>query len=321
MLLIILVFVVVFGAVTFVVVLSTAGEAASSKANTALETALKLPDYSFQDDAVDIGKSVQLSSMPWLNAILLRIRSVTELTRLLQQADIGWTPGRLVLSSIAAWAIAGYLIDLRTGLGWLALVLSLPVGAAPWIFVLVKKRMRFNKFEAAMPDALDMVVSALRGGHSMLSALGMAANEAPDPVGREFRLCFEEQNFGVDLRTALNNLVRRIPLQDLRMVATCIIIQKESGGNLAEVLDKTAHVIRERFRIREEVKTHTAQGRLTGWILALLPVGLGILIFIISPEHIMLLFTNPLGQKMIGTGVVMNLVGLLIIRRIVNVRV
>jgi tight adherence protein B len=321
MLLVTLVFVVVFGTIAGLIALATGGGGSSRQARAALDVALKLPDFSRPEDVVDIRKSVMLSSLPWLNTFLARIRTVTELKRLLDQAGMSWTPGRLVLGSVAGWVIGSYLVNLRTGLGWPSVLVGFVVGAAPFVYVLRKKARRFRLFELALPDALDMVVSALRGGQSMVSAFGIAANEAPEPVGRELRICFEEQNFGLDLRTALDNLVRRMPLADLRMVTTCIVIQKESGGNLAEVLDKTAQVIRDRFRIRQQIRTHTAQGRMTGWILSILPFGLGLILFLISPEHMNLLFSRPLGHKMIAAGVGMNIVGLLIIRKIVNIRV
>ena len=145
--------------------------------------------------------------------------------------------------------------------------------------MLFKRSKRFGKFEQGLPEALDLMVSALRAGHSLIAAMGLVARECADPVGSEFKMCFEEQNYGLELKTALDNLIERVPLQDLSIVATAIMIQKESGGNLAEVLDKTSHVIRERFRLKRQIQTHTAQGRLTGWILSLLPVVLGIALY------------------------------------------
>ena len=128
------------------------------------------------------------------------------------------------------------------------------------------------------------MVSSLRAGNSLVSALRLVAFESPDPIGTEFRICFDEQNYGLELRTAMENLVTRVPLQDLRIVVTAILIQKESGGNLAEVLDKASYVIRERFRLRRQVRVHTAQGRLTGWILSLLPVVLGVALYFDKPR-------------------------------------
>jgi tight adherence protein B len=178
-----------------------------------------------------------------------------------------------------------------------------------------------GKFEEELPPALDMMVTGLRGGFSLISALALVGKEAPDPIGREFRVCFDEQNYGLELRTAMENLAVRVPIQDVKIIVTAILIQKETGGNLAEVLDKCAHVIRERFRLRREIRTKTAQGRLTGWILSFLPVALAIMLFTVNPEGISLLWKSPMGLKMLLGSAVMTLVGALIIRRIIQIRV
>jgi tight adherence protein B len=197
----------------------------------------------------------------------------------------------------------------------------LVLGFAPLGWALHKRSKRFNKFQEGLPEALDLMVSALRAGHSLIAAMGLVARECSDPVGPEFKACFEEQNYGLELSTALDNLIVRVPLQDLKIVATAITIQKESGGNLAEVLDKTAHVIRERFRLRRQVKTHTAQGRLTGLILTLLPVGLGIVLYFLSPASMSLLWTTEIGKKLLWAGAVGIVVGGFIINHIVNMEV
>jgi tight adherence protein B len=147
------------------------------------------------------------------------------------------------------------------------------------------------------------------------------ADESAEPIGGEFRICFDEQNYGLELRAAMDNLVTRVPLQDLRIAVTAILIQKESGGNLAEVLDKTAYVIRERFRLRRQVRVHTAQGRLTGWILSFLPVVLGIALYLINPDTMSLLWKREIGIKLLYTAAGMTIAGALIIRKIVNMDV
>jgi tight adherence protein B len=151
--------------------------------------------------------------------------------------------------------------------------------------------------------------------------LGLVSREGPDPLGPEFRISFDEQNYGLELRTALENLAARVPIQDLRIVTTAILIQKETGGNLAEVLDKCATMIRERFRLKQEIRTKTAQGRLTGWVLSAMPMFLATMLYLIKPEVISLLWKRPAGLKMLYTGSVMMLVGGLIIRKIVRIRV
>jgi tight adherence protein B len=195
------------------------------------------------------------------------------------------------------------------------------VGFAPIGYVMFRRTKRLNKFEEGLPEALDLICSALRVGHSLNSALGLVTRECPDPVGTEFRVCFDEQNYGLELKTALENMTNRVPVQDLRIVVTGILIQKESGGNLAEVLEKASDVIRERFRLKRQVMTHTAQGRLTGMILTLLPVVLGCALYFVNPEMMSLLWKRDVGIKLLYAAGGMIVVGGLIIRKIVNMDV
>jgi tight adherence protein B len=192
---------------------------------------------------------------------------------------------------------------------------------APLGYVLFKRRKRFEAFEQGLPAALDLIVSALRSGHSLISALGLVGKETPDPIGREFRICFDEQNYGLELRTAMQNMATRVPIQDVQIMITAIVIQKETGGNLAEVLDRCSHIVRERFRLKKEIRTKTAQGRLTGWVLSAMPIGLGFLLYLMKPEVMSLLWTRPLGLKMMYAGLAMMVIGGLIIRKIVRIRV
>jgi tight adherence protein B len=319
LLLILLVFLAVFAVAALL--LSTGGSKPSKQFRATLDSALKTSRASRDEEIVDIRKNSLLSSIPWLNRMLAEINAALELRRLLDQADLKWTPARLVMTAAAAWAISAYLIYLRTGLGAAALLLALLAGGAPFYYVMQKRRKRFNLFQKKLPDTLDLMVSALRAGHSMVGALGHAASEAPEPLGRELRLCFEEQNFGIDLRSAVQNLIQRVPLQDVRIVTTAMLINKESGGNLAEVLEKTAQVIRDRFRIQQQIRVHTAQGRMTGQILSVIPLVLGVVLYMINPAYIRLLFTHPKGHKMIEVAGTLNLIGTLIIRKIVRIQV
>jgi tight adherence protein B len=223
--------------------------------------------------------------------------------------------------SFACFLIPAYLLYLRTGVVIFSLLIGALLGAGPFFYVLHKRTQRFNKFEQGLPDTLDLMVSALRAGHSLVSALDLAASESPDPIGTELRICFDEQNYGLELKTAMNNLATRVPLQDLKIVVTAILVQKESGGNLAEVFDKAAYVIRERFRLKRQVRVHTAQGRLTGWILSFLPVVLGIGLYLINPTGMSLLWTRDIGIKLLYTAGAMTITGALIIRKIVNMDV
>jgi tight adherence protein B len=187
--------------------------------------------------------------------------------------------------------------------------------------VLFKRSRRFNQFEKILPEALDLMVSGLRAGHSLVAAMALVARECPAPVGTEFKICFEEQNYGLEMNTALANMVTRVPLQDMKITATAILIQKESGGNLAEVLDKTSYVIRERFRLKRQIQVHTAQGRLTGVILTALPIVLGIGIYIVDPSMISILWHRDIGIKLLWGAAGLIVLGGFVIQRIVDIDV
>ncbi len=319
LLIILLVFVAVFA---IAALLLWAGSSSPNKQfQKALDSAIKVPNPAMDEVLVDVRKSTVLSSIPWLNRMLADLHPVLQLQRMLDQAGLRWTPSRLLLTAAVAWAVPAYVLYLRTGMGLVSALIALATGAIPFYYVSRKRKKRFNVFLKKLPDVLDLMVSALRAGFSTVAAFGHAANEAPEPIGREFRLCFEEQNFGVDLRFAAQHLIQRVPLQELRIVSTAMLINKESGGNLAEVLEKTSYVIRERFRLQQQIRIHTAQGRLTGQILSILPFALGLILYMLNPDYMQILVTKPVGQKMIGLAVTMNIVGMLIIRKIVNIRI
>ena len=291
------------------------------EASERLDTVLAEGVPASKDEFVDFRKQEMLSSIPLLNRLLLKAEIVPKVRLLLYQANVKWTPGLFLLLTVSAWVFPSYLLYLRTESFLFALILGLIPAAIPYAYVANKRARRFQAFEEGLPPALDLMVSGLRGGNSLVSVIGLVGREVADPIGREFQTCFEEQNYGLQLRTAMENLCTRIPLQDVKMITTAILIQKETGGNLAEVLDKCAYVIRERFKLKRDVRVKTAQGRLTGWILSLLPVCLGLLLFLVNPEGIRLLWTHPLGQKMLYSGILMTIAGALIIRRIVNLRI
>jgi tight adherence protein B len=242
----------------------------------AVSTASKLPAV---DEVALLKREELLSSIPWFDRWLRSLNIFGRLRLLLQQADVTRTVGGLLLASLGLWALAAVLLYWRTNAPIPAVLIGVSAGAIPWLYVLQKRAQRFAAFEQALPEALDLIVSALRAGHGLTSAIGTVGKEKTGPVGSEFRQCFEEQNFGLELRTAMLNMAVRIPLQDVRIMVTAILVQKESGGNLAEVLDKVATIIRERFRLKREIRTRTAQGRLTGWVLSCLPLVLGILLY------------------------------------------
>jgi tight adherence protein B len=322
-----LIIIIVFIAAFMVVALAMMGLSAQSseqnkKMRARLDSALAVSGKQENSDLlVDIRKNELMSAIPWLDKWLAGLELAPRLRRFLYQADLKWTVGGLLLASGVAFALGFAVVYIRTGAFLFALAVGVAFGAAPFGFVQFKRKKRMGKFEQGLPEAIDLMVSALRVGHSLNAAMGLVSRECQDPIGTEFRICFDEQNYGLEMRVALDNLTNRMPLQDLKIVATAISIQRESGGNLAEVLDKTSQVIRERFRLKRQVMTHTAQGRLTGMILTALPVVLGALLYTINPKMMSILWTTPIGIKLLYAAGGMIFVGGLIIRKIVNMDV
>jgi tight adherence protein B len=320
---VVLVFLGVFVVAALLLIASGTGASQQTKRTlSVLQAALTNPTPAGGGDViVDVRKSDLLSAVPWLNRVLLKLELAPRLRNMIYQADLKWTAGGLLLMSLTCFLIPAYLVDLRTGSVPLSFLIGLLLGAVPFIFVFYKRKKRFAKFEQQLPEALDLMVSAMRAGHSLNSSLDLVATEVTDPLGTEFRTCFDEQNYGLELKTAMNNLITRVPLQDLKMVVTAILIQKESGGNLAEVLDKVGYVIRERFRLKRQVRVHTAQGRMTGWILSFLPAILGLGLYFINPDNMSLLWKREIGIKLLYLSGIMTVIGALIIRKIVNMDV
>jgi tight adherence protein B len=196
------------------------------------------------------------------------------------------------------------------------------VGASlPFIVLNVKRNRRLRTFEEQFPEALDLISRALKAGHAFATGLKMVADEMPEPVGPEFRKTFDEQNFGLPLKDALENLCVRVPVLDVRFFATAVLIQRETGGNLSEILENLAHVVRERFKILRQVRVYTAHGRLTGYVLLALPAFLSIALMFINPEHMDLLFRERMGQMMLMAAIVMQTIGFLWIKKIVKIEV
>ena len=317
----ILVFLGVFAVTVLLILASNAGATERTKKTISRLEAVLAAQTTADDEVVDIRKHELFSTIPLLNRLLMQVDVAPQIRRLLYQARVKWTPGGLLLISLSCWVANSYFIHWKTGMGALCLVAGATGAAWPFAYIFHKRRKRFDKFEEGLPGTLDLIVSALRGGNSLISALNLAAREAEDPIGPELRTCYDEQNYGLEFRTAMENLAVRVPLQDVRIIVTAILIQKETGGNLAEVLDKCSFVIRERFRLKREVRTRTAQARMTGWVLALLPVGLGCLLYMAQPDVISLLWTRPLGLKMLYTASAMTAIGSGIIRKIVRIKI
>ena len=317
-----LVFVGVFTIIALPLIAGTLSPSRSARqALATLDSALRMEKGKASPKDENLRKSEVISSIPWLNKKLLKFELTPYLRKLLTQAALDWSPGRLLVMIVASFALPAYVLFLYFQSYVVSLGAGLVLSAVPIGFVLYKRSRRLGSFEKGLPEALDLMVSGLRAGHSLLAAMALVARECGDPVGSEFKICFEEQNYGLEVNAALDNMIDRIPLQDLKITCTAILIQKESGGNLAEVLDKTAHVIRERFRLKRQILVHTAQGRLTGWILTLLPVVLGIAIYFIDPGMISVLWHRDIGIKLLWSAVGMTLLGGFVIYKIVDIDV
>ncbi len=317
---VLIIFVVAFGLTVLLIAAASAGEARRAKANLErLDSAVGPGGRA--ESPIDLRKQDIASSVPWVDRLLIRLDVVTKIRDLLHQADLNWAPASFLARCFVFWLVVAGGIFLWRGLIVAACLFGCVAALAPLAYVLSKRSKRVKQFEQQLPPALDMMVSALRAGHSLVSSLELVSHEFPAPLGPEFRICFEEQNYGLDLRIAMEHLVDRVPLADMRIVSTAILIQRETGGNLAEVLEKCTQVMRERFRLNREIRVRTAQGRLTGWILSFLPAVLGFLLYVLYPESMRLLWTRPLGQKLLTTSVIMTLIGAWMIRKIIRIRV
>ena len=294
----------------------------SKQAMAQLDAALKSESRQVaHQQNLNLRKVEQVSSIPWLNKKLLNIELVPYLRKMLSQADLKWSPGRLLIMSAAALALSSYFIFMYFQSYLLALGVGVAVGGLPFGWVFFKRSRRFSAFEKHLPEALDLMVSGLRAGHSLLAAMALVSRECPEPVKSEFKICFEEQNYGLEMKVALENMLDRVPLQDLKITSSAILIQKESGGNLAEVLDKTSHVIRERFRLKRQIMVHTAQGRLTGLVLTCLPIVLGVGIYFVDPGMISILWHRQIGIEMLWGAAGLIMLGGFVIYKIVNIDV
>ena len=274
-----------------------------------------------EGEAKTVLRKADAGPLPALDRLLHQSGVGPHVSTLITQAGVKTTPAVIVGSAVALGALAAVLISTFVRIPLLAL-LGAPLGATlPFLYLLQQRGSRRRKFEEQFPEALDLLSRALRAGHALQSALGMVADELPDPIGPEFKKTYEQQNFGLPLNDALNELALRTGLLDVRFFVTAVAIQRETGGNLAEILDNLANVVRERFKLLRQVKVHTAHGRMTGYVLLGLPAALGIVLSFISPGHMNTLFTNSLGRMMLVGAAVMQTVGFVWIRQVIKIEV
>jgi tight adherence protein B len=254
-----------------------------------------------------------------LQAIAARTPAFADLELLIQQSGARWTMEVFLLVSVGLAAALGFSTLIFTRL-WLVAIAAAVLGALlPYLRVNRQRKTRLNAFEAQLPEAIDLLGRAIRAGHPLSSGLKMVADETRDPIAGEFRRAFEEQRFGLPFEDAILSMADRVTLVDVRILVTAILIQREVGGNLAEVLDNLASVIRARFVIRRQLRTYTAQGRISGYVLAVLPIAVGTIIYFLNPAYMGVLFSEPVGRLMLMTASVMQLIGFLWIRNIVNI--
>lgn len=262
----------------------------------------------------------KMSNVAPIQSILERSGPLsTPLNILIQQSGVGLNLSVFLLLS-AVLALGAFLLaSLFTGLVLLAMLAGVIGGLLPLIYVRRARDKRMLRFEEQFPEAIDLIARALRAGHALPTGLGMVAEELPAPVGTEFRILFDEQNYGLTLADAMRNFGARVPVLDARFFVTAVLTQRETGGNLAEVLDNLSSVIRERFKVKRQVRVISAHGRITGWILAALPPSLAVATLFLNPMHLGTLLDDPIGIRMIITAAFLQVAGTLIIRRIVNI--
>ncbi|MGH9845494.1 MAG: type II secretion system F family protein [Blastocatellia bacterium] len=270
---------------------------------------------------MELLKEELLSTVPALHRVLIRFEVFNNLQAILRQADLKVSVYRFATSSLIGGFVVGLLAFLFSGSLIAMLIAAGLTMAAPLFIVLNKRRRRFDKFTEQLPDALELMVRSLQAGHSFSSALQMVATEMPEPIAREFGKTYEEQNLGLNIKSALENLVERVPILDLKLCVTAVLIQREIGGNLSEVLRNIGHTIRERFRIQGEIRTKSAQARLSGVIVSALPFFMFFWINLINPDYMKPMYDHEWGYWILGGGIAMQAIGWVIIRKIVNIKV
>jgi tight adherence protein B len=288
--------------------------------NRRLQELSASPDEIHPEEAGLI-KVRQQGAVPAIDRLIGRTARGSALAQWVEQSGVRVSLGNVFLAAIAAAVVLGAVGWLAIGVTWVVPVAAAMGFALPFFVLSLKRTRRLRTFEEQFPEGLDLIARALKAGHAFATGLKMVAEEMPEPVGPEFRKTFDEQNFGLPLKDALDNLTQRVPLLDVRFFATAVLIQRETGGNLSEILENLAHVVRERFKILRQVRVYTAHGRFTGYVLLALPAVLCIALSFINPEHMNLLFRERMGQMMLLGALVLQTVGYLWIRQVIKIEV
>ncbi len=285
-----------------------------------LATVQKAPERD-PNEELALLRDEQLSKIPALDTLLRRSARVSAIQEALLQAGMKFRAGNFLLLCAFCGVATGLAAILYTGnvaISWAALIIG---GFLPYSFVSYRRQKRFEKFEELFPEAIDTLARAVRAGHAFTTALEMIANEIAEPLASEFRQLYEEQKFGMPVRDALMNLTERVPLVDVKFFVTAVMLQRETGGNLAEILDNLSYVIRERFKIQRQVRVHTAQGRLTMVLLMAMPPTVVAILSVFSPEFVRPLFYDPIGHALLVMSIALQTVGYFVIRKIIKIQV
>jgi len=263
----------------------------------------------------------QLSEIPAIDALLRRSARVTDIQKMLAQAGMSIRAGNFLglsaLAGVAATFLA-YAFSKRAEVAWVAMLIGFVL---PYSYASYRRNKRFEKFEELFPEAIDTLARAVRAGHAFTTALEMITDEVAEPVSGEFRQLYEEQKFGMPVRDALLNLTERVPLVDIKFFVTAVMLQRETGGNLAEILDNLSYVIRERFKIQRQVRVYTAQGRLTMALLMGMPPIIIAVMMVLNPSFIRPLFSDPIGHTLLVAGITLQTIGYFVIRKIIRIQV
>ena len=276
-----------------------------------------------KEDTLDraILRDKRLSDITFIDRFLGAFPMARDLELLLYQAGLNWRVGTLILLMVVTGSFVFMLCATLLQRPLVGIALGAMCAFIPYSWVRGKKNKRMDQFSEELPDSLDLMTSALRAGLSFPAALQLVAQESPEPLAQEFAVTFDEQNLGLDIKEALVNLTERVESVDLRFFVTAVIIQRETGGNLAEIMESIARIIRERFRILGDVKSRSAHGRMTGMILSILPVALGLLITLMAPDYMLTFLRDPAGQKMLVVCIFLQVMGYIWIRKVIQIKV
>jgi len=271
--------------------------------------------------ATSIERARQETRMPRLNALLSGVQIGQRMQRFVKASAMAVSLAELLMMSLALGAFGLLLPELFGKPPIFGAALGLALSLLPWWRVVVRRRARVERIERQLPEALDLMGRAMRAGHAFPSAVKMVADELPDPLGRDFRILFDEMNYGVSTNDALAHLAERVPVPDVSYFVVAVLIQRESGGNLAELLDKISAIVRDRLKLLGEVRTLSAEGKLSAIILTALPFGVALVVNLVNPTFMDILWTDPTGLRMVGAACFMMLLGILWMRSIIRIRV